>query len=165
VNVITDRGKPLRLATMNLTVTRVRVGASLSDPDGARLTAPQGRRFIVLDATVTNITSSKQRFEPANLTVRGRNTALWIFDRNGDVVSQHGSDGEDYSVQYNSVVGTLRTPLSNAELYPGVPYSGQLVFSYPTVTLKADHRALLQVNELGRGFGYNGSVGGVRLHL
>lgn len=165
VNVITDLGKPLHLATMDLTVTDLRVAGGLQDSSGAGFTAPTGTRFIVIDATVTNVTKTSEKFEPNNLTVRGRNTALWIFDEQSEIVPHHGPHGADYSTQYDTVVKTLRTPLSGAELSPGLPYSGQLVFYYPDATLNADHRALLEVHELGRGFGYTKSLGGVRLHF
>jgi len=164
-NVIGDVGKPLLLATMNLTVTGVHVARVLHDSTGAGFTAPTGTRFIVIDATVANITKTPQEFEPENLTVPGRSTALWIFDKHGKIVPYHGPGGADYSTQYDTVVSTLSTPLSDVKLYPGVPYSGQLVFYYPDSTLSVDHRALLEVHELGRGFGYKKTLGGVRLHL
>jgi hypothetical protein len=165
VNVITDPGKPLRLATMNFTVTGVHTARELRDSTGAGFTAPTGTRFIVVDATATNITKAPEEFEAENLTVWGRSTSLWVFDKRGKIVSYHGPHGADYSTQYDTVVGTLQTPLSKVKLYPGVPYTGQLVFYYPDTTLNADHRALLEVHELGHGFNYKKTVGGVRLHL
>ncbi len=162
---ITDLGKPLHLATMNFTVNRVRQAARLSDPDGATFSAPTGIRFIVIDATITNLTGTAQKFEPDNLTVAGRETALWLFDKKEKIVSYRGREGDDYSTQYDTVVGSLQTPLSGVTLFPHIPYSGQLVFHYPATTLDADHRAILEVHELGRGFRYARSLGGVRLHL
>lgn len=165
VNVITDQNKPLRLATMDFTVTGVHVARELRDSTGAGFRAPTGTRFILIDATATNITKTPQEFEPDNLTIGGRNTALWIFDKQGKIVAYHGPKGADYSTQYDTVVKTLATPLFDVKLYPHVPDSGQLVFYYPDSTLNADHRALLEVHELGRGFGYRKTLGGVRLHL
>lgn len=162
---IADVGKPLRLATLNFTVHRVREATKLSDPNGATFSAPAGIRFVVIDATVTNLTDTPRKFEPDNLTLAGRQTALWLFDKRGKVVAYHGHDGDDYSTQYDTVVSTLATPLSDVELYPHVPYSGQLVFHYPAATLDADRRAVLEVHELGHGFRYAKSLGGVRLHL
>jgi serine/threonine protein kinase len=164
-NVITDLGKPLHLATMDLTVTGVHVSTVLRDSSGAGFTAPTATRFVVIDATITNITRSPQKFEPDNFSVRGRNTGLWIFDKGGNIVSYRGAHGDDYSVQYDTVESTLQNPLTNVELTPDLPYSGRLVFFYPDATLNADHRALLEVHELGRGFGYLKTLGGVRLHL
>jgi hypothetical protein len=165
VNVITDRGKPLHLATMNLDVTGVHVAPELRDAGGAAFTAPTGTRFVVVDATVTNITNTQEQFEPDNLTVAGRNTALWLFDKEENIVPYHGPGGADYSTQYDTVVNTLKAPLSNVDLAPGIPYPGQLVFYYPDTKLDANHRALLEVHELGRGFAYNKTLGGVRLQL
>ena len=146
-------------------VDRVRQATELKDPDGATFSAPDGIRFIVIDATITNLTGTAQKFEPDNLTIAGRETALWLFDENEKIVSYRGRDGDDYSTQYNTVVGSLQTPLSGVTLFPHIPYSGQLVFHYPVATLDADHRAVLEVHELGRGFRYARSLGGVRLHL
>jgi hypothetical protein len=165
INVIGDLGKPIRMATMDFTATRVRAAPTLRDSSGASFTAPTGTRFVVIDATVTNVTKAEEEFEPDNLSLAGRSSALWFFDQDNNVVPYHGPGGADYSVQYNPAVSTLRTPLSEVTLYPGVPYSGQLVFYYPDSTLKAHHRALLEVTELGRSFDYAKSVGGVRLHL
>jgi protein kinase-like protein len=165
VNVITDIDKPLRLATMNMTVTKVREASELRDSTGAGFTAPTGTRFLLIDATVTNITKTKQTFEADNLTIQGRNTALWIFDSKEEVVPYHGPEGADYSAQYDTVTSTLSAPLTNATLLPKIPYSGQLVFYYPTKTLEANHHALLEVHELGRGFAYHKTLGGIRLDL
>jgi predicted Ser/Thr protein kinase len=162
---ITDLGQPLHLATMNFTVDRVRQAAKLRDPDGATFSAPNGIRFVVIDATITNLTKTAQKFEPDNLTLAGRETALWLFDKNEKIVSYRGRDGDDYSTQYDTVVGSLQSPLSGVNLFPHIPYSGQLVFHYPVTTLDADRRAVLEVHELGRGFRYARSLGGVRLHL
>ncbi len=165
VEVIADVGKPLRLATIDFTVHRVREAAELRGSDGATFSAPAGIRFVVIDATITNLTDTRRKFEPNNLTVGGRETALWLFDKQGKIVSYHGPDGDDYSTQYDPVVGSLQTPLSGVDLLPGVPYSGQLVFHYPARTLDADRRAVLEVHELGHGFRDAKSLGGVRLHL
>jgi hypothetical protein len=162
---IADLGEPLHLATMNFTVDRVRQAAELRDPDGATFSAPSGIRFVLIDATITNLTGTARKFEPDNLTVAGRETALWLFDKNEKIVSYRGREGDDYSTQYNTVVGSLQTPLSGVTLFPHIPYSGQLVFHYPVATLDADRRAVLEVHELGRGFRYARSLGGVRLHL
>jgi hypothetical protein len=162
---ITDLGKPLHLATMNFTVDRVRQAARLRDPDGATFSAPKGIRFVVIDATITNLTGTARKFEPDNLTIAGRETALWLFDKDEKIVSYRGREGDDYSTQYDTVVGSLQTPLSGVTLFPHIPYSGQLVFHYPVATLDADRRAVLEVHELGRGFRYARSLGGVRLHL
>lgn len=162
---IADLGKPLHLATMNFTVDRVRQATKLRDPDGATFSAPNGIRFVVIDATITNLTGTAQKFEPDNLSVAGRETALWLFDKNEKIVAYRGREGDDYSTQYNTVVSSLQTPLSGVTLFPHIPYSGQLVFHYPIVTLDADRRAVLEVHELGRGFRYARSLGGVRLHL
>ena len=165
VEAITDVGKPLRLATIDLTVHRVREAAALHGSDGATFSAPPGIRFVVLDATITNLTKTPRKFEPNNLTVGGRETALWLFNQEGKIVGYHGPGGDDYSTQYNPVVGSLQAPLSGVELFPHVPYSGQLVFHYPVRTLEADRRAVLEVHELGRGFRDAKSLGGVRIHL
>jgi hypothetical protein len=162
---ITDLGEPLHLATMNFTVNRVRQATKLRDPDGATFSAPDGIRFVVIDATITNLTKTAQKFEPDNLTLAGRETALWLFDQNEKIVSYRGREGDDYSTQYDTVVGSLQSPLSGVNLFPHIPYSGQLVFHYPVTTLDADRRAVLEVHELGRGFRYARSLGGVRLHL
>ncbi len=165
VNVIGDPGRPLRLATMDIRVDDTRVAKGLRDSTGAAFTAPTGTRFVVIDATVTNVTRTRQRFEPNNLTVPGRNTALWFFDDRERIVPYHGPGGADYSTQYDLVTSTLSTPLADVELAPDVPYSGQLVFYYPAATIDANHNALLEVHELGHGFAYKRTLGGVRLHL
>jgi predicted Ser/Thr protein kinase len=162
---IADVGSPLRLATMNLTVHRVRQAAKLRGADGAVFSAPAGLRFVVIDATITNLTDKARKFEPDNLTVAGRETSLWLFDRHDKIVGFHGPGGADYSTQYDPVVSTLAAPLADVELYPHVPYSGQLVFHYPAKTLDADRRAVLEVHEIGHGFRDARSLGGVRLHL
>jgi predicted Ser/Thr protein kinase len=163
---IADPGKPLQLETMNFTVHRVREAEKLSDSNGAAFTAPRGERFVVIDATITNLTNRKQEFEPDNLFVEGRETALWLFNEAGKIVAYRSKDGEDdYSVQYDTVLGTLQDPLAKVELLPHIPYSGQMVFHYPAAELDANRRALLEVHELGRGFDYAKSLGGVRLHL
>jgi predicted Ser/Thr protein kinase len=162
---ITDVGKPLRLATMNLTVHRVREASQLTGSDGATFSAPAGIRFVVIDATITNLTDHSGKFEPDNLTIGGRETSLFLFDKHGKIAAYHGPHGDDYSTQYDPVVSTLATPLTGVELYPHSPYSGQLVFHYPASTLDADRRAVLEVHELGRGFRDAKSLGGVRLRL
>ena len=128
---ITDLGKPLHLATMNFTVDRVREAAQLRGSDGSTFSAPKGIRFVVIDATITNLTGTAQEFEPDNLTVAGRETALWLFDQQRKIAPYRGPDGDDYSTQYDTVVGSLQTPLSGVDLFPHIPYSGQLVFHYP----------------------------------
>ncbi len=165
VEVIADVGEPLRLGTLDLTVERVREATRLSDSNGASFTAPSGIRFVVIDATVTNLTAKTTEFEPDNLTVQGRETALWLFDKQGKIVAYRSHDGDDYSTQYNTVLGTLQSPLAGVDLLPHIPYSGQLVFHYPAATLNANRRGLLEVHELGRGFRDAKSLGGVRLHL
>ncbi len=162
---ITDVGKPLRLATMNLTVHRVRQATKLEGSDGAVFSAPAGIRFVVIDATITNLTDHARKFEPNNLTVGGRETSLFLFDKHAKIAAYHGPHGDDYSTQYDPVVSTLATPLTGVELYPHIPYSGQLVFHYPATTLNADRRAILEVHEIGHGFRDAKSLGGVRLHL
>jgi serine/threonine protein kinase len=162
---LTDLGKPLHLATMNFTVDRVREAAELRGSDGSTFSAPKGIRFVVIDATITNLTGTAQKFEPNNLTLAGRETALWLFGDDEKIAPYRGPEGDDYSVQYDTVVGSLQTPLSGVNLFPHIPYSGQLVFHYPATTLDADRRAVLEVHELGHGFRYARSLGGVRLHL
>jgi predicted Ser/Thr protein kinase len=163
---IADIDKPLRLETLNFTVHRVRQAPKLSDSNGAAFTAPPGIRFIVIDATITNLTKEAEEFEPNNLFVEGRETAFWLFDDQGKIAAYRSKDGEDdYSVQYNTVLSTLQDPLAKVELLPRVPYTGQLVFHYPAAEIEANPRALLEVHELGRGFDYAKSLGGVRLHL
>ncbi|MBS1884695.1 MAG: protein kinase [Actinobacteria bacterium] len=165
VNVIADMGQALRLATLNFTVTGVHMARVLRGGDGTEFTAPPGTHFIVVDATATNITKTTEVFEADNLTPQGRSTSLWIFDEQGKIVPYHGPADADYSTQYDAVVGALAAPFSDITLYPGLSYSGQLVFYYPDTTLTVDHRALLEVHELGHGFAYTKSLGGVRLHL
>jgi Protein kinase domain len=162
---ITDLGKPLHLATINFTVDRIREAAVLRGSDGSTFSAPDGIRFVVIDATITNLTRTAQEFEPDNLTLAGRETALWLVNKNEKIVAYHGSEGDDYSTQYDTVIGSLQTPLSGVTLFPHIPYSGELVFHYPATTLDADRRAILEVHELGHGFRYARSLGGVRLHL
>jgi tRNA A-37 threonylcarbamoyl transferase component Bud32 len=162
---LSDPGTPLRLATMDFTVSRVREASKLSDANGATFTAPRGIRFVVIDATVTNLTRKAQTFEPDNLTVAGRETALWFFDDQDKIVAFRSHAGDDYSTQYDTVAGTLQHPLLDVELLPHVPYSGQLVFHYPAKTLDAYHRAVLEVHELGHGFRDAKSLGGVRLEV
>jgi predicted Ser/Thr protein kinase len=163
---IADLDTPLHLETLNFTVHRVREADKLSDSNGAAFTAPRGERFVVIDATITNLTNRKQEFEPDNLFVEGRETALWLFNDQGKIVAYRSKDGEDdYSVQYDTVLGTLQDPLAKVELLPNIPYSGQMVFHYPAAELDANRRALLEVHELGRGFDDAKSLGGVRLHL
>ncbi|MBS1861698.1 MAG: protein kinase [Actinobacteria bacterium] len=165
VNVIADKGEALRLATMNFTVTGVRIARVLRGGGGTEFTAPPGTHFIVVDATATNITKTTEVFEADNLTAQGRSTSLWVFDEQGKIVPYHGPADADYSTQYDTVLGALAAPFSDITLDPGLSYSGQLVFYYPDATLTADHRALLEVHELGHGFAYTKSLGGVRLHL
>jgi tRNA A-37 threonylcarbamoyl transferase component Bud32 len=163
---ITDLGKPLHLETLNFTVHRVRQASKLSDSNGAAFTAPPGIRFIVIDATITNLTNKATEFEPNNLFVEGRETSLWLFDKQGKIAAYRSKNGEDdYSVQYDTVLSTLQDPLAKVELLPHIPYSGQLVFHYPAAEIEANPQALLEVHELGRGFDDAKSLGGVRLSL
>jgi tRNA A-37 threonylcarbamoyl transferase component Bud32 len=162
---LADVGTPLRLATMDFTVKRVREASKLSDSNGATFTAPSGIRFVVIDATVTNLTNKTRTFEPNNLTVWGRETALWFFNDKDKIVAYRSHHGDDYSTQYATVAGTLQHPLLDVELFPHVPYSGQLVFHYPAKTLDAYHRAVLEVHELGHGFRDSKSLGGARLEV
>lgn len=163
---IADIDKPLRLETLNFTVHRVRQAAKLSDSNGAAFTAPPGIRFIVIDATITNLTDKAEEFEPNNLFVEGRETAFWLFNENGKIAAYRSKDGEDdYSVQYDTVLSTLQDPLAKVELLPHIPFTGQLVFHYPAKEIEANPQGLLEVHELGRGFDYAKSLGGVRLHL
>jgi predicted Ser/Thr protein kinase len=163
---ITDIGKPLRLETLDVTVHRVRQASKLSDSNGAAFTAPPGIRFIVIDATITNLTSKAGEFEPNNLFVEGRETSLWLFDKQGKIAAYRSKNGEDdYSTQYDTVLSTLQNPLAKIELLPHVPYTGQFVFHYPAAEIEANPQALLEVHELGRGFDDAKSLGGVRLHL
>jgi hypothetical protein len=165
VSEITDVRDTLRMGTMDFTVTNVRVGKSLRDSTGATFSAPTGTRFIVIDATVTNRTSTPQVFESNSQTTSGRQTALWLFSHNGKVEPYHGAHSADYSVQYGIALATLRSPLSRAEIYPGLPFSGQLVFYYPEAQLRSGRRAILEIHEFGQDFGSVRLLGGVRLRL
>jgi predicted Ser/Thr protein kinase len=162
---ITDVGKPMHLKTLDFTVHHVEVAATLHGSDGSTFTAPKGIRFVVVDATITNLTNKSQKFEPNNLIVQGRETSLWLVNGKEKIVGFRGPKGADYSTQYDPIARTLATPISDVELFPHVPYVGQLVFHYPIKTLDADKRAILEVHEIGHGFRDARSLGGVRLHL
>jgi hypothetical protein len=153
------------MRTMNVDVTGVSVQAALRDSTGAAVTAPPKTRFIVIDATVRNLTTRPQVFERGNGLPAGRQTALYLFKRNGDLYPPHGPAGADYTVQTPIAVGVMLTPLLGVAFAPGESQVGQLVFYYPARDLRTHPRAVLTFQEFGEPFGQRWSLGAVRLHL
>lgn len=165
--MIGDIGSTLRMSTMTIKPTGVRLTSSLSVPyTGGKITAPRGTRFVVIDLTVTNVTKTPHQFESnEDLSRNGRLTGLWMNNRHGKTIRWQGPHGADYSVQYDPAVNGLKNPLYQANLQPGLPVAGQLVFYYPTADLRQAAHSYLLVKELGEPFGSLRSEALIRLHL
>jgi hypothetical protein len=165
--VIADLARVLHMRTMNVDVTGVSVKSALRDSTGAVVNAPPKTRFIVIDAAVTNLTTRRQVFEPANGLLTGRQTALYLVKRDDSFYPPHGPDDADYSVQTPIAVGVtfFPPPLLGLAFTPGESRTGQLVFYYPARELRTRPRAVLTFQEFGEPFGQRWSLGAVRLQL
>jgi hypothetical protein len=160
---IGGEGRPVPMSTMNVEVTGIGLASTLPIPfTGGEVIAPPGTHFVVIDLTVTNTTHAEQEFEPSE-TIAGRRTALWLVGAHGDTLSWQGSRGADYSVQ-DAAAATDIVGLYQAQLPPGQPIRGQLVFYYPNGELREAKLALLEVKELGERFNVVRSQALIRLH-
>lgn len=165
--MVGDIGSTLRMSTMTIKPTGVRLTSALSVPySGGHITAPRGTRFVVIDLTVTNVTGTRHQFESSeDLSRNGRLTGLWLINRDGRTIRWQGPHSADYSVQYDPAVNGLKDPLYQATLSPGLAVAGQLVFYYPTADLRQAAHSYLLVKELGEPFGSLRSEALIRLRL
>jgi predicted Ser/Thr protein kinase len=164
VDVIATEGKTARMQTMDFEVTGVLETRAIVEPDSKdTVTAPPGRRFVVLESVVANRSPTSQVFEPDQFS--GRQTALYLYDVGGDRLPPARSALDDYSAQNLPAAGMVPLALAGTRLPPphhvALPLAGALVFSYPVAELRAAHTMLLLVREFGEAD--RESVGVVRL--
>jgi hypothetical protein len=160
---IGDEGRTVQMSTMNVEVTGIGLASALPIPFiGGEVIAPPGMQFVVIDLTVTNTTHAEQDFEP-NETLAGRRTALSLVGAHGNTLPWQGPRGADYSVQDATAAADI-VGLYQAQLPPGQPIRGQLVFYYPNGELRDAKLALLEVKELGEPFNVVRSQALIRLH-
>ena len=102
------------------------------------LTAPAGRRFVVIEAAVANRLPTAQVFEPDQFS--GRAAALYLYDAGGERLSPEGPDLVDYSAQDLPATALVPLALAGTRLPPPhpapIPLGGELVFSYPSAELR-----------------------------
>jgi tRNA A-37 threonylcarbamoyl transferase component Bud32 len=160
------QGQTVSMSTMNVEVTGVALATALTlSKTGGEVTAPSGTHFLVVDLTVTNLTSAVHEFESSE-NLDGRLTMLMLLSAtHGKVMSISGPRGADYSVQYSPALAGLQRPLYQAVLPPGQPIRGQLVFYYPNAEITAARHALLEIKELGEAFSASRSEALISIRL
>ncbi len=164
VDVLATEGKTARMRTMDFEVTEVLESRAIVDPGSKdTVTAPPGRRFVVIESVVANRLPAAQVFEPDQFA--GRQTALYLYDVGGDRLPPAGPDLTDYSAQNLPAAGLAPLSLAGTRLPAphtiDLPLSGPLVFSYPVAELRQAHTMVLLVREFGTAD--QSSVGVIRL--
>jgi hypothetical protein len=160
-------GKAALMRTMDFKVAKVIQTRAIVEPSSRdTVTAPPGQRFVVVESMVTNRLPSAQVFEPDQFA--GRQTALYIYGAGGERLAPRGPHYADYSEQNLPATGLIPLALLGMRLPPprpsALPYTGALVFSYPTAELRKAHKMLLFVNEFGGATeGGKGSLGVLRI--
>jgi hypothetical protein len=106
-------------------------------------------------------------FEPDQFA--GRQTALYLYDERGHLLSPRGTRLADFSEQNLPATGSIPLSLLGKRLVPPpphagvVPLSGVLVYSYPIAELRSARTMVLFVHEFGSGLEDERSVGVFRL--
>ena len=166
VVVLAAEGGTARLRTIDLGVTQAVESPAIVEPESQdTVTAPPGRRFVVLEATVANRLPTAQVFEPDQFA--GRQTALYLYDADGHRLPSSGPQLADYSAQNLPATAMVPLALTGTRLPPPrpvtIPLAGELVFSYPVTELRAARTLLLFFGELGGHADTGGPVGVIRL--
>jgi hypothetical protein len=166
IDVLAPEGHTAHLRTMDIGVTKaVETGSIVEPTTKDTVTAPAGQRFVVIEAMVANRLPTAQVFEPDQFA--GRQTALYIYDNQGNRLAPHGPDFADYTEQNLPATALVPLSLTGMRLPPprsiALPLSGALVFSYPIAELRKAETMVLLVRELGGEEAKDGAIAVLRI--
>jgi hypothetical protein len=104
-------GDEIELATIRVKVNSSQEESMIKSSYGQPKVAPEGTKFVVVNATITNITKIPFDYSDSSALVDDKDTTYFA---------------------YNETIGSIDNYLDMQEISPNIPKTGVIVFQLPT---------------------------------